>query len=61
MRISALVAAAFCVEWVVGALLPVSTFNEISSIRTREENVRRCLQPTSSVELYYMEGKLAMK
>ncbi|KAH4250534.1 hypothetical protein HBI04_206270 [Parastagonospora nodorum] len=30
-------------------------FNEVSSIRTRGENMRQCLQPVPSVDLYYME------
>jgi hypothetical protein len=55
--INSLVAAVISTQPVLGAFLPVSTFNEAASLTTREENVRKCLQPVSSVDLYYMEGK----
>jgi hypothetical protein len=50
-------AAVLSAQSALGAFLPVSTFNEAASLRTREENVRKCLQPVPSVDLYYMEGK----
>jgi hypothetical protein len=45
----------------LGAFLPISTRNEDSPLRSRDEQRRECVQPASTVELHYMEGVLVLK
>lgn len=53
-------AIALGAQSVAGTFLPVKTLNNVASLQTREESMRRCMEPVLSVELHYMEGKAGL-
>lgn len=44
----------------LGSFLPISVSDGVVPLKARDSHDRKCLQPTHSVELHYIEGRLCL-